>query len=64
MLFETIPIQMKYQLEKKNIHKPVITEFIHSESIQKIIEKLELEYSQSYYFIEADKKLLKYLFNF
>ncbi len=55
---------MKYQLEKKNIHKPVITEFIHSESIQKIIEKLELEYSQSYYFIEADKKLLKYLFNF
>ncbi len=34
----------------KNADIPCIAEFVHNESVQKILEELEVEYSQGYYF--------------
>jgi len=36
----------------KNASIPCIAEFVHNESVQEIIEKLEIDYSQGYYFSE------------
>jgi len=36
----------------KNANIPCIAEYVHNESVQKVVEELEIEYSQGYYFSE------------
>ena len=42
-----------------NMNIIVIAEFVHSQSVQKIIDELGITYSQGYYFSEPNKELLK-----
>lgn len=42
----------------KRLGMEIIAEFVHSKSIQDIIEKLEVEYTQGYYYSEPSEKLL------
>ena len=39
----------------KQSNIPCIAEFVHNEAIQKIVENLEIEYSQGYYFSKPAK---------
>ena len=41
----------------KNANIPCIAEFVHSESVQKVVEDLGIEYSQGYYFSEPNPLL-------
>jgi EAL domain-containing protein (putative c-di-GMP-specific phosphodiesterase class I) len=41
----------------KNAGIPCIAEFVHNESVQKIIEELEIDYSQGYLFSEPSPLL-------
>ncbi len=41
----------------KNVNIPCIAEFVHNESVQKIIKDLGISYSQGYYFSEPSKIL-------
>lgn len=36
----------------KNVNIPCVAEFVHNESVQKVVENLGIEYSQGYYFSE------------
>jgi diguanylate cyclase (GGDEF)-like protein len=36
----------------KNANIPCVAEFVHSESVQRVVEELDIEYSQGYYFSE------------
>ncbi|MDF1878866.1 EAL domain-containing protein [Sulfurimonas sp. SAG-AH-194-C20] len=42
----------------KNMGIVVVAEYVHSASVQKIVQELGIEYSQGYYFSEPDKALL------
>ena len=42
-----------------NMNIIVVAEFVHSQSVQKIIDELGITYSQGYYFSEPNKELLK-----
>ena len=42
----------------KNVNIPCIAEFVHNESVQKIIKDLGISYSQGYYFSQPNKELL------
>ena len=43
----------------KNVNIPCIAEFVHNESVQKIIKDLGISYSQGYYFSQPNRELLK-----
>ncbi len=42
-----------------NMYISVVAEYVHSESVQKVIKELGIEFSQGYYFSEPNKELLK-----
>ncbi|MDF1883459.1 EAL domain-containing protein [Sulfurimonas sp. SAG-AH-194-C21] len=42
----------------KNMNIIIIAEFVHSKSVQKIVQELGIEFSQGYYFSEPKKNLL------
>ena len=42
----------------KNVGIPCIAEFVHNAAVQKILLKLNIEYSQGYFFSEPSEKLL------
>ncbi len=42
----------------KNANIICIAEFVHSKSVQKIVEELKIEYSQGYYFSEPRDKIV------
>jgi len=41
-----------------NMYITVVAEFVHSQSVQKIVQELGITYSQGYYFSEPSEKLL------
>ncbi len=41
----------------KNANIPCIAEFVHSKSVQKIIDELGIDFSQGYYFSEPEVKI-------
>jgi len=43
----------------KNMNIPVIAEFVHSTSVQNVIEQLSINYSQGYYFSEPKATLIE-----
>jgi len=43
----------------KNMNIPTIAEFVHSASVQKVVEELGIDYSQGYYFSEPKATLIE-----